>query len=193
MLAEIKRLHPYELPALLVLPTEGGSAEYCGWNSERDGRRRATMSGERLVLAIDQGTTSTRAILFDRDGQARASAQVPLTQIYPAPGQVEHDPEEIWRSVLDAGRAALRDIEPAAIAGTSTSPISARRRWFGSGRREGHPPTPSSGRTAVPHRFAVSYSREGWGDHVAHATGLVIDPYFSATKLAWLLRECAGP
>ena len=70
------------------------------------------MSGEGFVLAIDQGTTSTRAILFDRRGGARASAQVPLTQIYPAPGQVEHDPEEIWRSVMHVGRAALHGIEP---------------------------------------------------------------------------------
>ena len=73
------------------------------------------MSGERFVLAIDQGTTSTRAILFDREGGARASAQVPLKQIYPAPGEVEHDPEEIWRSVLQVGRAALRGIEPSRV------------------------------------------------------------------------------
>jgi glycerol kinase len=65
------------------------------------------MSGERFVLAIDQGTTSTRAIVFDREGGVRASAQAPLTQIYPAPGQVEHDPDEIWRSVLHVGRTAF--------------------------------------------------------------------------------------
>jgi glycerol kinase len=58
------------------------------------------MSEEAFVLAIDQGTTSTRALLFDREGRARATAQMSLTQIYPAPGQVEHDPEEIGRSVL---------------------------------------------------------------------------------------------
>ena len=65
------------------------------------------MSEKSFVLAIDQGTTSTRAILFDREGRARATAQVPLTQIYPAPGQVEHDPDEIWRSVLHVGRQVL--------------------------------------------------------------------------------------
>ena len=70
------------------------------------------MSEESFALAIDQGTTSTRAILFDRQGRARGSAQIPLTQIYPAPGQVEHDPEEIWRSVLQVGREVLSGTSP---------------------------------------------------------------------------------
>ena len=74
------------------------------------------MSGRRFVLAIDQGTTSTRAIVFDDEGRPCASAQVPLTQIYPAPGEVEHDPEEIWQSVLKAGRAALKDIGAQSVA-----------------------------------------------------------------------------
>jgi len=73
------------------------------------------MSGAAFVLAIDQGTTSTRAILFDRDGRARAAAQVPLTQIYPAPGQVEHDPEEIWRAVLQVGNAVLGEVGPRSV------------------------------------------------------------------------------
>ncbi|MGB6700802.1 FGGY family carbohydrate kinase, partial [Methyloceanibacter sp.] len=60
------------------------------------------MSERRFVLAIDQGTTSTRAVAFDQEARVRAAAQVPLTQIYPAPGEVEHDPEEIWQSVLTA-------------------------------------------------------------------------------------------
>ena len=149
------------------------------------------MSGERFVLAIDQGTTSTRAILFDRNGQARASAQVPLTQIYPAPGQVEHDPEEIWRSVLDAGRAALRDIEPAAIAGLGiTNQRETTVVWE---RATGRPLANAivwQDRRTAP--LCGELLREGWGDHVAQATGLVIDPYFSATKLAWLLQNVPG-
>jgi len=71
------------------------------------------MSGEAFVLAIDQGTTSTRAILFDREGNARRAAQVPLAQIYPAPGWVEHDPEEIWRSVVETARAAIEQAKGA--------------------------------------------------------------------------------
>jgi glycerol kinase len=74
------------------------------------------MSEQAFVLAIDQGTTSTRAIVFDRDGHARAAAQIPLTQIYPAPGLVEHDAEEIWRSVLQVGREALREVGAPSIA-----------------------------------------------------------------------------
>ncbi len=149
------------------------------------------MSGERFVLAIDQGTTSTRAILFDRKGQARASAQVPLTQIYPAPGQVEHDPDEIWRSVLHAGRAALRDIEPAAIAGLGiTNQRETTVVWE---RATGRPLANAivwQDRRTAP--LCAELAREGWVDHVAQVTGLVIDPYFSATKLAWLLQNVPG-
>src|SRR6186713_1804935 len=67
------------------------------------------MSGRGFVLAIDQGTTSTRAIVFDEEGRPCASAQVPLTQIYPAPGEVEHDPEEIWQSVAAIGITNQRE------------------------------------------------------------------------------------
>ena len=146
------------------------------------------MSGESFVLAIDQGTTSTRAILFDRKGQAHASAQVPLMQIYPAPGQVEHDPEEIWRSVLHAGRAALSDIAPAAIAGLGiTNQRETTVVWE---RTTGKPLANAivwQDRRTAP--LCAELAREGWADHVAEATGLVIDPYFSATKLSWLLQN----
>lgn len=149
------------------------------------------MSEERFVLAIDQGTTSTRAILFDRKGCARASAQVPLKQIYPAPCQVEHDTEEIWRSVLQACRAALRDIEPAAIAGLGiTNQRETTVMWE---RTTGRPLANAivwQDRRTAP--LCAELAREGWGEHVAEATGLIIDPYFSATKLAWLLRNVPG-
>ena len=65
------------------------------------------MGSETFVLAIDQGTTSTRAILFDAVGRVRSSAQIALTQLHPRPGWVEHDPEEIWRSVVSTGREAI--------------------------------------------------------------------------------------
>ena len=73
------------------------------------------MSAPGCVLAVDQGTAGTRAIVFDGEGHPLASAQVPITQIYPAPEEVEQDPEEIWRSVVVAGRAALRDIPPRSV------------------------------------------------------------------------------
>jgi glycerol kinase len=107
------------------------------------------MSGRRFVLAIDQGTTSTRAIAFDEEARVCASAQVPLTQIYPAPGEVEHDPEEIWQSVLTAARAVLKE-------SPLVSPISARRRSCGTAPRPSRLPTPSSGRTAAPQSIAIS-------------------------------------
>ena len=188
MLAETKRLHPYELPALLVLPTEGGSAEYCGWIASQTARPEPQMSGEAFVLAIDQGTTSTRAILFDRDGRARATAQVPLTQIYPAPGQVEHDPEEIWRAVLQVGNAVLGEAGPRSVAAIGiTNQRETTVVWE---RATGKPLANAivwqDRRTA---ELCAELAHEGWGAHVAEATGLVIDPYFSATKLAWLLRN----
>ena len=149
------------------------------------------MSGERFVLAIDQGTTSTRAILFDREGGVRASAQVPLAQIYPAPGEVEHDPEEIWRSVLHVGRAALRSIEPSSVVAIGiTNQRETTVVWE---RATGKPLANAivwqDRRTAG---LCGELLSEGWGDHVAQTTGLVIDPYFSATKLAWLLQHVPG-
>jgi glycerol kinase len=62
------------------------------------------MVGETFILAIDQGTTSTRAILFDNAGRPRSTAQIALTQLHPRPGWVEHDPDEIWRSVMSTCR-----------------------------------------------------------------------------------------
>src|SRR5438270_13512274 len=63
---------------------------------------------ERFILALDQGTTSSRAIVFDHEGRLLAAAQEEFEQIYPAPGEVEHDPETIWRTQIDTARAALR-------------------------------------------------------------------------------------
>jgi glycerol kinase len=149
------------------------------------------MSGEAFVLAIDQGTTSTRAILFDRDGRARATAQVPLTQIYPAPGQVEHDPEEIWRAVLQVGNAVLGELGPRSVVAIGiTNQRETTLVWE---RATGKPLANAivwqDRRTAD---LCARLTQEGWGAHVAETTGLVIDPYFSATKLAWLLDNVPG-
>jgi glycerol kinase len=146
------------------------------------------MSEEAFVLAIDQGTTSTRAIVFDRDGRARATANVPLTQIYPAPGQVEHDPEEIWRSVLQVVRTVLGEVGANSVAAIGiTNQRETTVVWE---RATGKPLANAivwqDRRTAD---LCAELTQEGWGAHVAEATGLVIDPYFSATKLAWLLRN----
>ena len=149
------------------------------------------MSEEAFVLAIDQGTTSTRAILFDREGRARATAQMPLTQIYPAPGQVEHDPEEIWRSVLHVGREVLsgvgaKSVDAAGITNQRETTVVWER---ATGKPLANAIVWQDRRTAD---LCAELTREGWSAHVAEATGLVIDPYFSATKLAWLLRNVPG-
>jgi glycerol kinase len=148
------------------------------------------MSDDAFVLAIDQGTTSTRAVLFDREGRACAIAQLPLTQIYPAPGQVEHDAEEIWRSVLHVGNAVLGEAGGSPVAVGITNQRETTLVWE---RATGKPLANAivwqDRRTA---ELCAELAHEGWGAHVAEATGLVIDPYFSATKLAWLLRNVPG-
>ncbi len=149
------------------------------------------MSQGAYVLAIDQGTTSTRSILFDAKGSACATAQLPLTQLYPAPGQVEHDPEEIWRSVLQVGRAVLREVGARSVVAIGiTNQRETTVVWE---RATGKPLANAivwqDRRTAD---LCAELVQEGWGAHVAEVTGLVIDPYFSATKLAWLLTNVPG-
>ncbi len=149
------------------------------------------MSDDALVLAIDQGTTSTRAILFDRAGRARATAQMPLTQIYPAPGQVEHDAEEIWRSVLHVGNTVLGETggRPVAAIGITNQRETTLVWERATGKPLANAIVWQDRRTA---ELCAELAHEGWGAYVAEATGLVIDPYFSATKLAWLLRNVPG-
>jgi glycerol kinase len=146
------------------------------------------MSRDAYVLAIDQGTTSTRAILFDAEGKARVAAKVPLPQIYPEPGQVEHDPEEIWRSVLDVGREVLSRVGADQV--TAIGITNQRETTVVWERATGKPLANAivwqDRRTAG---LCAELAREGWGAHVTETTGLVIDPYFSATKLAWLLSN----
>ena len=149
------------------------------------------MSRGSYVLAIDQGTTSTRAIVFDTQGEARATAQVPLKQIYPAPGQVEHDAEEIWHSVLHVCREVLTGVGAEQVAAIGiTNQRETTVVWE---RATGKPLANAivwqDRRTAA---LCAELAREGWDAHVAETTGLVIDPYFSATKLAWLLANVAG-
>jgi glycerol kinase len=149
------------------------------------------MSERKLVLAIDQGTTSTRAIAFDEAGRPRAAAQRPLTQYFPAPGLVEHDPEEIWRSVLEVSGQVLRETGGDAIAAIGiTNQRETTMLWErATGQPIGNAIVWQDRRTAD---LCTALRGEGWGPHVAEATGLVIDPYFSATKLAWLLDMVPG-
>ena len=145
------------------------------------------------LLAIDQGTTSTRAILFDAALTPVASAQQEFTQIYPATGLVEHDPEDIWSTTLATARAAI------ARAGARASDIAAlgitnqRETTIVWERATGRPIYNAivwqDRRTAD----TCAALREGGHAAVITArTGLVLDPYFSATKIAWLLDHVEG-
>jgi glycerol kinase len=143
------------------------------------------------VLAIDQGTTSTRAILFDAEAKAVAVAQRELTQHYPARGWVEHDPEQIWQDTLAVAREALSRVDPSRVASIAiTTPRETVVVWDCTTGEPIH-------RAIVwqDRRTAEVCSRlkgEGAEPLVRDRTGLLLDPYFSATKIAWILDNVAG-
>ena len=146
-----------------------------------------------VILSLDQGTTSSRAIVFGEDGQPLATAQQEFTQHFPADGQVEHDAEEIWttqrQSALDALRAAgLTTADVAAVGITNQRETTLL--WD---RATGRPVAPAivwqDRRTADA---CDLLRQEGAEDFVHERTGLRLDPYFSATKLAWLLERVPG-
>ena len=145
------------------------------------------------VLALDQGTTSSRAILFDRDGAIAAVAQKEFEQFYPQTGWVEHDPTEILTSQLSCaiealGRVGARPRDLAAIGITNQ-----RETVIVWERATGKPIYPAivwqDRRTAA---FCKELEERGLADTVAGKTGLVLDPYFSATKVRWILDNVSG-
>ena len=147
-----------------------------------------------FVLALDQGTTSSRAIVFDHAGTVRAVAQREFRQIFPQPGWVEHDADG------DLGDAVGRHARGARQGGhrrRATSPpigITNQREttvlWD---RATGRPsPTPSSGRTGARRRCATRCAPRATPPMIARKTGLVLDAYFSGTKLKWLLDNVPG-
>src|SRR5579883_3336880 len=147
----------------------------------------------RFILAIDQGTTSTRAMLFDAEGAARAQAQRELAQHYPQPGWVEHDPEEIWQAVLDTCRTVIaaqsidaRDIAAIGITNQRETTVIWDRR---TSRPIARAIVWQDRRTA---QRCAELTAARHSTMVQTRTGLVIDPYFSATKIAWLLDNVAG-
>ncbi|MBK6631010.1 MAG: glycerol kinase GlpK [Betaproteobacteria bacterium] len=140
------------------------------------------------LLALDQGTTSSRAIVFDGDGRIRALAQKELQQSYPQPGWVEHDPMEIWRDQLDVAqqvlaRAGLGAQDIAAIGITNQRETALL--WDRSSGRPLHNAIVWQDRRTAE---ACARLKAGGAEPlVRQKTGLLLDPYFSATKLAWLL------
>jgi glycerol kinase len=150
-------------------------------------------SAETYVLAIDQGTTSTRAILFRADTSVAAIAQQEFPQHFPADGEVEHEPEDLWSTTVETCRAALRQASASANNVAAIGITNQRETTLLWERATGRP----------VHRAIVWQDRRtadicadlkaaGHEPKFAAKTGLILDPYFSGTKLAWLLRHVAG-
>ncbi len=148
---------------------------------------------DRVILAIDQGTSSSRAVVFDRTLEPIESAQQEFAQIYPSSGWVEHDPEAIWASVTAVTSEALAKarVEPAAV--TAIGITNQRETTVLWDRKTGRPLANAivwqDRRTA---KYCESLRREGYEKKVIDKTGLRLDPYFSATKLKWLLDHVEG-
>lgn len=146
-----------------------------------------------FILALDQGTTSSRALVFDEAGAVRSVAQREFAQHFPRPGWVEHDPDEIWASQMGVAQEAIsraglraRDISAIGITNQRETTILWDR---GSGRPLHHAIVWQDRRT-VP--YCDRLAEAGHEPLIRERTGLVIDPYFSATKLAWLLDHVDG-
>lgn len=141
------------------------------------------------ILAIDQGTTSSRAMVFAPDGKLLASAQEEFAQHYPANGWVEHDPMEIWHVTAKVCRDALAQLdEPERVKGIGIT--NQRETTIVWDKKTGEPVYPAivwqDRRTAEHCRKLVQEGREQW---ISNKTGLLLDAYFSATKIAWILNH----
>jgi glycerol kinase len=146
-----------------------------------------------VILALDQGTTSSRALVFDAHANVLAFAQREFAQHFPAPGWVEHDPEELWRTQLATARQALRDARVSANDLAAIGITNQRETTLLWDRATG---TPLGNAIVWQDRRTSERTQalraRGAGDIVAQRTGLVLDPYFSATKLQWMLEHIDG-
>src|SRR5436309_8191696 len=147
----------------------------------------------RYVLALDQGTTSSRAIVFDEEGRAVASAQREFEQHYPQPGWVEHDPQEIYRTQRETAREAVRKANVPLKRLMAVGITNQRETTLLWDRQSGAPLHPAivwQDRRTAP--LCEELRAVGAESLVRERTGLVIDPYFSGTKIAWLLDNVPG-
>ena len=144
------------------------------------------------LLALDQGTSSSRSIVFDEGGHIVAQAQLELPQIYPQPGWVEHDPLEIWRTQLATARDALAKAGIAASAVRAVGITNQRETAVLWNRQTGQPVHHAivwQDRRAEP--ACAQLREQGHAGTIQAKTGLLIDAYFSGTKLQWLLDHQA--
>ena len=148
---------------------------------------------QQYILALDQGTTSSRAILFDKQGHAAAVAQQEFEQLYPQPGWVEHRPEDIWASQLNAAHVVLREADVKADQIAAIGITNQRETTIIWDRETGEPI-----HNAIVwqcRRTAADCDRmrsEGLAEIFQQRTGLVLDAYFSGTKVRWLLDNVPG-
>ena len=143
-----------------------------------------------ILLALDQGTTSSRAIVFDRFGKILGSAQREFRQSFPMPGWVEHDPEEIWRTQLEVAREALKNAALEASQVVALGITNQRETTVVWDRKTGVPVSPAivwqDRRTS---ERCDTLRLEGLEETVTQKTGLTLDPYFCATKVEWILNQ----
>ena len=151
------------------------------------------MDNKNYILALDQGTTSSRSIVYNHKGKIVSSAQKEFTQIFPDPGWVEHKPEEIWTTQFETAGKALSD---AGISATNIAAIgitNQRETTLVWDRQTGKPVCNAivwqDRRTS---RFCDELKEKGLAEEIRDKTGLVIDAYFSATKLSWILENVEG-
>lgn len=151
------------------------------------------MNKSRYILALDQGTTSSRSIVFDRSGGVVASAQREYQQLYPKPGWVEHDPLEIWASQSSTAAEALSRADLATDAIAAVGVTNQRETTVVWDRETGRPVYNAivwqDRRTAD---YCAKLKKEGVEAMVVEKTGLRLDPYFSGTKLRWILENVSG-
>jgi len=151
------------------------------------------VASDKAILAIDQGTTSSRAILFDSRGATLAVAQKELPQHFPDDGWVEHDPDDIWRDTVEVMKGALDQAELAATQVAAVGITNQRETAVIWDRETGTPIHRAivwqDRRTA---KLCASLKGSGHEALVQERSGLLLDPYFSATKVAWMLSEIDG-
>ena len=147
----------------------------------------------RYILALDQGTTSSRAILFDHGGRAVAAAQQEFPQIFPQPGHVEHDPEDIWRTQLDTARAAMTQAGATAADVAAIGVTNQRETTVLWERATGRPVANAIvWQSRVTAAMCDRLKAAGHEPAVQQKTGLVLDAYFSASKITHLLDTTDG-
>ena len=170
-----------------------GSLAELFWEAKADNQNAGDLNLANFILAIDQGTTSTRALVFDKKLNIRARSQKELKQFYPASGWVEHDAEEIWKSVLTVVRAAIKNARISSADICTIGITNQRETAVVWDRKTGKP----------IHRAIVWQDRRtserchalknaGQEEIVTQRTGLLLDPYFSGTKISWLLDHVKG-